>query len=59
MLHLWLDLLLVPKSVLKTAYSNSNGDLQYLSGLFEVPSNVMEQRLKEINKFKNFILKNN
>lgn len=50
-------LLLIPESILRTAYSNSNGDIQYLSVLFEVPSNVMEQRLKEINKFKKFALK--
>lgn len=50
-------LLLIPESILRTAYSNSNGDIQYLSELFEVPSNVMEQRLKEINKFKKFALK--
>jgi len=49
-------LLLIPESILKTMCPNHDEDTQWLAEMFEVPYNVMEQRIKEIKKSKNSVL---
>lgn len=49
-------LLLIPESLLKVIYHNCDENIQLLANTFEVPYNVMEQRIKETKKLKNSIL---
>lgn len=43
-------LLLIPESILITMCHDFNENIRRLAEIFEVPCNVMEQRIKEINK---------
>ena len=49
-------LLLIPESLLKVIYHNCDENIQLLANTFEVPYNVMEQRIKETKKLKGSIL---
>lgn len=50
-------LLLIPKSILKTKRSNHDENIQLLAEMFEVPYSVMDQRIKEIDKPNESILR--
>ena len=49
-------LLLIPESVLKTVGTDIEDNTQWLADMFQVPCNVMEQRIQEIKKSKCSIL---
>lgn len=49
-------LLLIPESVLNAIYSNTDRNNTQLADIFQVPCNVMEQRVQEINSAKGFLL---
>ena len=44
--------LLIPSSALEHAYSDISENIEILSNIFEVPDNVMEQRIQDIKKIK-------
>lgn len=49
-------LLLIPESILKTICPDCDENTKWLAEMFEVPYNVMEQRIKEIKKSKGSFL---
>lgn len=49
-------LLLIPESVIEKVYPNAIKDQNLLANIFQVPYNVMEQRLKEIKETKHQVL---
>ena len=44
--------LLIPSSTLEHAYSDISENIKILSNIFEVPDNVMEQRIQDLKKIK-------
>lgn len=50
-------LLLIPETILKNVSIICGKDIQLLTKIFEVPDDVMEQRIREVYKLKYFILK--
>lgn len=49
-------LLLIPESILKTMCPDYDENSQWLAEMFEVPYNIMEQRIKEIKKLNGIVL---